>query len=459
MEDNINESIFRPRKRSDLIKKLEKNPPLFFLFAYILVIGLGGLLLCLPISSQSGQATNLVDSIFVSTSATCVTGLTPVVSGEYWNLFGQIVIIILIQLGGLGVMTAVAMLGLISGQYFSLSNRKVLMVEKNQPGLTGAIKLIRFILISTFIIEGLGAFLMSFYFVPHYGYLKGIYYAVFHSISAFCNAGFDILGPTSLSPLSSNPYILSIIAGLIIVAGLGYRVYIEIIKYRQRSRLSLHSKIVLSTTLGLIILGSLLIFIFESRNMETLGGMGTFDKWLNSFFQSVTCRTAGFCSFAQEKMTQSGALSSIFLMFIGGSPGGAAGGIKTTTFVAVIISLISSLRSSNDAEIFNRRLAGSSIKSAQTIFIMSILWNCFIVFLLSISEEASLLDLSYETISAYGTVGLSRNLTSNLTDFGKLVISLNMLAGKIGSLTLLHALIPQAYYRKNSLAEERILLG
>lgn len=448
----------QPKKT--ILDTLKGNTPLYFLLGYLGVIFLGMLLLMLPISAQDGQITGMPDALFTATSAVCVTGLSPVVTAEHWTLFGQIVIILLIQIGGLGIMTFVAIFGLLTNQRFSIADRKRFMEEKNQNELTGMVRLIKFIILATFVLEGVGAFFLALRFVPQFGVIKGLWFSVFHAISAFCNAGFDLLGPESLTAYQHDPLVLLTIATLIILAGIGYTVYLDLWRMRKGDRLHLHSKIVLSSTAILLLGGTVLIFLMEANNPQTMGALSLPEKGLNAFFQSVTTRTAGFCTFAQDKMTQASGLGSIFLMFIGGSPAGTAGGLKTTTMVALLLGLASALRSSRDVSVFRRTIAQEVVHNAFVLFALATIWNILVLFFLSITEKAIPLGgLLFETISAFGTVGLTQNVTPQLSVTGKMLIALTMLYGKLGPLTLLHALIPKARVQNNRLAEEHLLVG
>lgn len=450
----------KPKMENTLKRRLMKNPPLFFLLAYLVVIATGTFLLMLPISSQSGEVTSVFDSLFVTTSAVCVTGLTPVITAEHWTTFGHVVILLLIQLGGLGIVTAFAALGLITKQKFSMAGRRLMMEEKGQSGLTGMVKLIRFILISTFAIEAVGAFLLSIDFVPRYG-LRGIWYAVFHSISAFCNAGFDILGPVSLSDFSGNVLVILTISFLIVIAGLGYVVYLDVLRKDGNERIRFHSKLVFMITGILLVVGTLGTYLLERTNPGTLGQMaGEGEKILNAFFQAVTTRTAGYFSFDQASMTTAGAFLSICLMFIGGSPGGVAGGIKTTTIAAILVGTKNEIKGSEDSPIFNRNIPAETIHKAFMIFMSAFLWCVVVVFILSITDpQVSLLDNIYEVVSAFGTVGLTRNVTPGLSEIGEVIISATMLYGKLGPLTVLYAVSPHERKPLSRKAEEKILVG
>lgn len=451
--------MLRLKKKLKLTDRLEKDPPLFFLVGYLLVISLGTILLLLPPSHRGGMLSP-VDCFFVSTSAVCVTGLSPLVTAEAWTGFGQLVILALIQLGGLGIMTAVAAFGLVTRKHFDLKERVALMEEKGQNGLGGIIRLLKFILLSTFLIEGVGAILLALEFVPRLGLASGIWASVFHSISAFCNAGFDIIGPNSLSPFQNNVICLLTFGFLIAIAGIGYTVYLDLLTKKAYHRLSLHTKVVLTATVFLLAFGTLCFYLLEKDNPQSFGPLSEGAKWLNAFFQSVTTRTAGFFSVDQSSLSNGSVLLTIFLMFIGGSPSGTAGGIKTTTFIAISLGCISEIREAKDVTIFHRNLSRDIIRKAFIIFTWSLFWCNFVWLLLVLSNPGlNVLNLLFETISAFGTVGLTRGITGNLNVIGKLLIAGTMILGKLGPLTMFYALAPEERKRKNRLAEEDISIG
>ncbi len=443
-----------------MLQRLEKNPPRFFLIGYLLLIFIGAFLLMLPMAySGEGKASPVI-AVFTATSAVCVTGLSPVVTQTFWTPFGQTVILALIQVGGLGIVTAMALFGFLINRRFTMSSRLLMREEKNQSELTGMVKLIRFILLATFGIELMGIFLLSIRFVPLYGWQNGVYAAIFHSISAFCNAGFDLIGPDSLVPFQRDAYVLLTIAALIIVSGLGYTVYLDLITHKKGRRFRLHTKIALSATLALLIGGTLLFYFGEASNGATLGHLSQPDRWLNAFFQSVTTRTAGFFAIPQNALQPVGLLTTLVLMFIGGSPMGTAGGLKTTTTVVLLLGAVSELRNAPETPVFQRNFPRRVTRSAFILFLLSLLWVLIVVMLLSFTEQGKALgDLFFEVISAYGTVGLTRGITGSLSSVGSLLVALTMLFGKLGPLTLLHALIPTSETPANRLAEESILVG
>lgn len=299
-------------------KRIIDNPSLYLVLGFFTVIIIGSFLLMLPISSADGSVGNYIDCLFVSTSNVCVTGLTPVVTASHWSTFGHVVIIVLIQIGGLGIMTMSTLMALILGKRITLSSRLVIKEQLSTDNMKGLVKLIKYVLASTFIIELIGAALLSITFIPEYGLGKGIWYSIFHSISSFCNAGFDILGDSSLTNYNSNALVMLTIAGLIILGGLGFNVYMNITAYKFNfKKYSLHAKIVLIGTGFLIVSVAVFIFIAEYNNPGTLGGLNTKDKTIASFFQSVTLRTAGYYSIDQAALKDSSAIVSILTMFIG----------------------------------------------------------------------------------------------------------------------------------------------
>lgn len=448
------------RNKKTLWNRLEKNPPLFFLTLYLTCIFISSVLLTSPLGLASGKEGNFLDSFFVSTSAICVTGLTPVVTSEQWSFLGQIIIIINIQLGGLGVATAFAAIGLIAKKQFSMADRVLLKEEKNQGGVSGIIRLTLFILKATLLIEGSGAFILCFYFIPKYGFIQGVWFSIFHAISAFCNAGFDILGPSSLEDFSSHALLILPIAFLIIIASFGFPAYADFVYKRGRGKkFSLQTKIAVSTVFLLLFFGMISIFFIERKNPETMADLPLHVQWMNALFQSTTTRTAGFASLNQAGMKEASVLICIFLMFIGGSPVGTAGGIKTTTFAAMAFGAVAELRGSEETKIFHRRLKEGTIQKAFILSFLSLIWIAVVCILLSITEKFGFLELLFETVSAFATVGLTRGVTPDLTDFGKVLIILTMLFGKIGPITMLYTFVPKERKHNYRLASEEILIG
>lgn len=429
---------------------------------FICLILFGGIILSLPISSQSGEATNFLDAIFTATSATCVTGLTTLSTAEHWSTFGQVVIMLLIEIGALGFVSFGAIFAIIIGKKITLKNRLMMQEALNTFSIQGLVKLVRYIIIFTVSGQLLGALLLSTQFIPDYGLKTGMYYSLFHSISSFANAGFDLFGD-SLIRYNSNIVVITVVSLLIIIAGLGFTVWNEIYNIKNIKnikKISVHSKIVIITTGSLILLGTLLIFLFEYNNPETFGSMSLGDKILNSFFASVSPRTAGFFSVNIAEMTTASNFLTILLMFIGGSPGSTAGGIKTVTFAILFLTVISVIKGREDTEVFERRFSKRLIYKAFTLLFLAIFLLIVVTLLLSITEKGvPYLTLLYEATSALGTVGLSLDLTPNLTNIGKILIMILMYMGRVGPLTILFALRKNDKKTGYKYPEGKILIG
>ena len=402
---------------------------------------IGSVLLSLPISSADGKAVTYIDALFTATTATCVTGLVTVTTASAWSAFGQAVILLLIQIGGLGVITIMSVFMILFGQRFNLGKRMLIMDSFNLNSLSGLVAFIKKVVTGTLIIEAVGALLYMTVFIPQFG-LKGIWISVFNSVSAFCNAGMDIISDTSLYNYAENPIINLITSLLIILGGIGFIVWWDVVRISKNKNtrhfkyLSLHSKIALSSTAFLLIFGAVMIFIFEHNNPATIGNLSLFGKIQASLFQSVTTRTAGFASFPQEGLTLPSVLVCLVLMFIGGSPVGTAGGIKTVTFFVLAFTTFSVIAGKNDTYVFNRKISEKAVKKALAVFATSALIVFSSTLLLSIVEDASLTDIIYETVSATATVGLSRNLTPSLGLSGKIIIIVTMYFGRVGPISI-----------------------
>lgn len=414
------------------------------LIGFLTVILMGSLLLSLPISSASGNTTPFLDALFTATTSTCVTGLvvTPTVSS--WSIFGQAVILVLIQVGGLGVITVMSTFMILIHKKIGLSDRLLLQDAFNLNSLSGLVRFVKKVVVGTLVIEAVGAILYMSVFIPDFG-AKGIWISVFTSISAFCNAGIDIISEDSLCSYALNPIINTVTCGLIVLGGIGYIVWWDVIRVLKQKRykkihflksLTLHSKIAITLTLVLIFVGAILIFIFENNNPQTLKNYTLWQKIEVSLFQSVTTRTAGFATVPQENLTTASSLVCLLLMFIGGSPVGTAGGIKTVTFAVLIASAFASICNKDDVEIFGRRLTKQAVGKAIAVTCMSFIIMFVSTVLLSATTNADALDIVYETASATATVGLTRNLTASLTDIGKFVIIITMYLGRVGPISL-----------------------
>lgn len=430
-------------------KKKSFSPTRRIAFSFFMVIFIGSLLLTLPISNQI-QGTPYLDHLFIATSATCVTGLVSVVVANQYTLFGQLVIIALIQVGGLGFLTLFNMMLIAFHKKLSFTNKIVMQEALNQNSMNEIAVYIKRVIKYTFTFEFIGAILLSIVFIPEYGVLKGIYYSLFHSISAFCNAGFDVLGSNSLINYQSNMIINLVICGLIIAGGLGFVVWIDLRlslkNYKKKfkvfqlrrflSSLSIHTKIVLFMTILLLFGGAFVILILEFNNPTTLGALSLPDKLLASFFQSTTLRTAGFASVDMVTLHDSTKLFMSILMFIGGSPAGTAGGIKTVTFAIMILYILSLVKGNEHIKVLRRTISDQIVKRALTIGIVSFFISLIGLFILTITENKDLIDLVFEVYSAFATVGLTAGLTPYLTNIGKIVIILLMYIGRIGPMTM-----------------------
>jgi len=400
----------------------------------------------MPISTQNGESIGFLDALFTSTSAVCVTGLIAVDTSTYWSFFGQLIIITLIQIGGLGFMTVTTLFSLIIKKRINLKERLLIQESLNQIDLSGLVKLTRYILLTTFFIEGTGALLLSTVFIPQFGILNGIWYSIFHAISAFCNAGFDLMGVVS-GPFSSLTYYVNnftitiTISLLIILGGIGFPVILDVIRNKKLSKLTIHSKVVLFSTIVLIAFGMLFILLLEYNNPNTLGKLGFGGKILASLFQSITIRTAGFNTIDLAAMRESSIFVMIILMFIGASPASTGGGIKTTTIATLILTVKSFILEKQDIEVCKRRISETTVKKSLGIFLIGITIVVMGTLIISITDpDFSLLEVEFEVVSAIATVGLSIGGSPNLSVLGKIFIMLFMFMGRVGSLTIFMAL-------------------
>lgn len=449
-------------------KNFKLSTTQIILLSFLVTILIGSALLALPISSASGKSVPYLDALFTATTSTCVTGLVTLPTVSTWSVFGQVVILILIQIGGLGLITIMSGLMLLLNKKMGISDHLLIQDAFNLNTMSGLAQFVKKVLLGTLIIEGIGAILYMIVFVPEFG-AKGIWISVFNSVSAFCNAGIDIIAENSLCDYATNPLINIVTSMLIVLGGIGYIVWWDVlcvIKSRTQKNkkifrhLSLHSKIAITVTTGLIFVGAILIFIFEYSNPLTIGEMSLFDKIQVSFFQSITTRTAGFATIPQENLTNASASVSVILMLIGGSPVGTAGGIKTVTIAVLVCSSFSTISNKNDATLFGRRISEYSIKKAISVVVMFISICALSSILLMATSNASIIDAIYESVSATATVGLSRNLTPSLNAFGKIIIIITMYFGRVGPISLAVAL-SKRNESKNVISEptEEISIG
>lgn len=447
-----------------LKKKNMYTPVQILALGFAIVILIGAILLSLPIASQSGEITPFIDCIFTSTSAVCVTGLVTLDTGTYWTYFGKTVIMLLIETGGLGFMSVATLVFFFLGKRITLKERMVMQEAMNVNSLQGLVKMVKYVLIFTFSVEGIGAVLFATQFIPEFGVAKGIYYSVFHAVSAFCNAGFDLMGNfKSVTAYANNSVVILTISALIAIGGLGFYVWLEIYNYKGTKRLSLHSRVVIYSTIFLIVSGAILMFIFEMRNPNTMQGMSVKGKILSSIFASVSPRTAGFNSIQLDKMTPAGNFLTIILMFIGGSPGSTAGGIKTATAVVLFMTVMSVVRGREDTEIFQKRINKEVVYKSLVITVLGLLIVVVVTMVLSITESPNIPFeyFLYEATSAFATVGLTLGLTTKLTLVGKIIITLTMYAGRVGPLTIILALAKNKKVKSGTIRypEDKILIG
>ena len=429
-------------------KKLSLSTTQIIMLSFLVVIFVGSLLLSLPVSSASGDAVPYLDALFTATTATCVTGLVTLPTVTTWSVFGQAVILVLIQVGGLGVITIMSALMLLLHKRMGIGDRLLLQDAFNLNSLSGIVRFVKRVLMGTFLVEGIGALLYMIVFIPEFG-PRGIWISVFTAISAFCNAGIDIIAENSLCDYATNPLINTVTGLLIILGGIGYIVWWDVMGFgretagrRQRGfrNLSLHSKIAIATTLILVFGGGILIFMFEYDNPQTIGNLSVFDKFQVSLFQSVTTRTAGFATVAQQDLTNGSSILCLLLMFIGGSPVGTAGGIKTVTIGVLMASALATIQNKQDVSLFNRNISKQAVNKAVAVTMMSFAIMFTSTILLSAVSDADVLDILFETVSATATVGLTRDLTPYLNEAGKAVIIGTMYLGRVGPISLALAL-------------------
>lgn len=414
------------------------------LLSFFCAIMLGTLLLALPMSSADGHSQGLVNALFTATTATCVTGLVVVPTVSAWSTFGQVVILLLIQLGGLGIITVMSGVALMFHRKMGLAGNMLLQDAFNLNTLSGLSSFVKKVIAGTFIIEGIGALLYMTVFVPDFG-LRGIWISVFTAVSAFCNAGIDIIGTVSLCDYAVNPLINTVTGLLIVLGGIGYIVWWDFIRvitqYKKKKgnifkRLTLHSKIALTATAVLLFGGAALFFVFEYDNSLTIGDMSLFDKIQICLFQSVTTRTAGFATVPQENLTEASAIVALLLMFIGGSPVGTAGGIKTVTITVLFAAAYAAIKNRNEVSMFSRTVSKQAVSKAIGVTCMSFTIMFVSTVLLAATTDAPALDILYETVSATATVGLTRNLTPSLNLIGRLIIIAAMYLGRVGPISL-----------------------
>ena len=430
---------------------------------HFMVILIGALILMLPISSQSGAPTDFLSSLFTSTSATCVTGLIVVDTGTHWNFFGQLVIILLIQIGGLGFVSIGVLFSMFLNTRISLSTRSLLQESLNVDKVGGIIRLVRKALIGTLIFEGAGAILLMFRFIPQFGLGTGLWMSIFHSISAFCNAGFDILGNffgaySSLESYAGDPLVNLVIMSLIVIGGIGFIVWADLLEHKWHfKKYRLHTKIVLITTVILIFGGALLFYIFEKDGV--LLGRPIHEQILCSLFSSVTARTAGFNSIDFGAVRQCSALLMCVLMYIGGSPGSTAGGIKTSTIAVLFGSLVSSIRGNHGCNLFKRQISSDAMRQAVNVLILTLVLATGAIMTICAIQDLNMLDVAFEVFSGLGTVGMTTGITRDLVPVSRVIIILMMYLGRIGTMAFAYSFFEKKNVPAVQNPVEKVMVG
>ena len=444
------------------IREIKLSPVQIIPASFLLTIIVGTLILMLPICSAKGETTSLLTALFTATTSVCVTGLVVVDTYMHWSFAGQLVILILVQIGGLGMLAVASMLMRLTGRKFSLTDRMLLRDAFNLNTDSKLLSFLGEVLKGTFIVEGIGAILYATVFIPELGVRKGLWRAIFNSVSAFCNAGMDVIGPNSMGDYKDNPIVMTVTMLLIILGGIGFVVWFDVIDkagegIRKRftpkmviGRLSEHTKLVLSFSMALIFGGMLLFLGLEYNNPETIGNMSIGGKLVNSLFESVTLRTAGFTTFSQSGLSPASCLAAYVLMFIGGSPIGTAGGVKTVTMFLLIMNVRTYVAHQDEKVIFKRRVSEESMRKASAVVFVGVVAVFVLTIALSVVNPVPMEDALFEVVSACGTVGLSRGLTPSLGRAGKIVVIIAMYLGRIGPISMV------ALFSRNRSGNNRI---
>ncbi len=443
-----------------LFIRLRHNPPMVLGMTFGALILLGAVLLSLPISSADGTWVPFVDALFTSSSATCVTGLVVRNTAVGWSWFGKLVIITLIQIGGLGTMTIIALISMILRRRIGLKERLAIREQLNAVSMSGVVRLIKYVVSVTIAIESVGAVILSACFIPQYGWKLGIIYGVFHGVSAFCNAGFDLLG-SSIIPYQTHVVVNLTIMGLVIIGGLGFGVYVDVAQKRRYRNFSMHTKLVLVTSAVLLIGGTLGLLALEWSNEKTLGQLDVGGKVLAAAFQSTIARTAGFSSIDLSGLSTASAFLLIILMFIGGSPGSTAGGLKTTTVGVLFFTTLAVIKGEDQVVYQRRTISNQVIRKAFVMAFICILVVIVVTCTVTVIERDrfSFVDILYECVSAFATVGVSRGITEDLSTASKVVLSFTMFLGRVGPTTLALGIGRRAKKKKIRYAEGSLLIG
>lgn len=443
-----------------MIRRLSKVQTIAL--GFFLIIVAGTLLLMLPIASRDGHSTGFFHALFTATSSTCVTGLVVVDTYTNWTLFGQVVILALIQIGGLGFITIGMFFSIFLKRKIGLKERNLIQESVNTLQISGIVRLVKKIVRYTIAFEGIGAILLMTRFIPRFGWLKGIWYGIFHAISAFCNAGFDLMGQfepySSLTMYYDDIVINIVVMALIIIGGIGFIVWDDISKHKWHiKKYMLHTKIVLMMTAVLTLGGALCFYLFERNNL--LLGMDAKGQILSSLFGSVTTRTAGFNTLDTGAYTEATRMLTVILMFIGGNPGSTAGGIKTTTMLVILLYIWANLRNKRGLNIFGRRLDEDAIKKASTVFCINLILATVCVTIMSALETLPLSDIMMEVFSAIGTVGISTGITRDISMVSKYMLIILMYCGRIGSMSFALAFTEKKKSNPVQLPVEQITIG
>jgi len=445
----LNKANFSPTKLS---------PAQFLVLGYLFVITIGTFLLMLPQASTTRGSIGFLTALFTATSATCVTGLIVVNTSTAFTVFGQVVIMALIQVGGLGIMTMSTLIALILGKKISLKERILIQEDLNQFKISGLLRLIQYVIALTLTIQGIGAIFLFIRLRYDYSIFRSIYFSIFHAISAFNNAGFDLFG-TSLEGYFGDPIINLTIISLIVLGGLGFAVIVELLGWEGKKKFSLQTKLVLTVTGLLTIVSFAIIFVLETGNLNTIADASLGDKIISSFFLSITPRTAGFNTIPTGSLRSTTLFFIVIAMFIGASPGSTGGGIKTTTFGLIVVTAFNKIKNKKDIEFYKRRVDYEVVFKALTIILLALMIVLLMTFILTITEDGQFLEILFEVVSAFGTVGLSTGITGELTSIGRVLIIITMFLGRVGPLTLALALGQKVKHGKYRYPEEKIMVG
>jgi len=449
----------------DSAKTRSYNPSQILVFGSALTILIGALLLMTPYATESGEPLPPVDALFTATSAVCVTGLVVRDTATTFSTFGELVILVLIQIGGLGLMTFTTLIAVLLGKRISVKERLIPREAMDQLNLEGIVRLVLYVLIITAVIEGIGSFLLALRWVPEWGWGKGIYYSVFHAVSAFNNAGFDLFGDErkfgSLTLYAADPVVNLVVLSLVLLGSLGFVVLLELMQYRRSRRLSLHSKLVLTVTGLLVLIGTALFLLIEWENPDTLGPFPAPVKVLAGLFLAAASRTSGFLTLDASSLHPPTQFLMILLMFVGGAPNSTAGGIKVTTFAVILLAVWGMIRGRDDVVVFRRRIPHRQVYKALTVTVMSLTLVVVVTVLLLVSgyHHAHFLGLLYEASSAFAINGSSLGLTSRLTTLEKTLLILTMFAGRLGPVTLVYAISRRMTKPPYRYPEEQPLIG